>query len=377
MKIAYFIREDFSQLISPCYYNLLPEFEKKGHEITVMNASGKFSDYDCIKVSPKKFPDYPSGAINKLEFSKACRKEIEKKDFDLVFSSAPEYLYYLNDFKIPKISMVQDDWSERMKFTPWIGGISLSKSIPLPMKSKIRQLLDIKIQKKSIEKADGVIFVNKSFAAKHAAKNKAVIPNGADFGSLRKNTKEIKQIKEKFGKEIVLFLGRLELQKNPFLFARIAEQLEHKTGAKFLMIGEGEERKSLENFIKKRGIGNIAMLGWINGMQKSSFLHASKICVLPSLFDPFPVSMIEAMYAENALVASDVGGIKDAIIHNENGLLCKNNDIDSFRNSAKLLLNHSDEARRLAKNAKKSAEKNYSIKNIAKQYLNFFEKAIK
>ena len=56
---------------------------------------------------------------------------------------------------------------------------------------------------------------------------------------------------------------------------------------------------------------------------------------------------------------------------------CTHNDIDSFRNSAKLLLNHSDEAKRLAKNAKKSAEKNYSIKNIAKQYLDFFEKVIK
>ncbi|MDO8537284.1 MAG: glycosyltransferase family 4 protein [archaeon] len=371
MKIAYLIREDISQLVSPCYYNLLPEFEKKGNEITVINLSGKFGKHKCIKASPKKFPDYPSGALNKLAFSSECRKIIEKNNFDLVFASASEYLHNLDGIKIPKIAMVQDEWRERMAHTPWFAEFS-----PLPMKSKFRQMYDARVQEKNISKADGIVFVNKDFASRFSAKNKTVIPNGLDFSSMKKNSKQISRIKKEFNEQIVLFLGRLELQKNPLLFAKIAQQLEAKTDAKFLMIGEGIERKSIESFIEKNSQKNLKLLGWMNG-SKNDYLFASDIYIIPSLFDPCPVSLIEAMFSENAVIGSSVGGIKDAISHNKNGLLCENKNFDAFRNSAKLLLNHSGEAKKLSRNAKKTVQKDYSVKLIAKKYLDFFESVIK
>lgn len=372
MKIAYLIREDFSQIVSPCYYNLLPEFERNGNEITVINTSGNFGKHKCIKVFPKRFPDYPSGVFNKLSFSSACAKELKKKDFDIIFSSAPEYLHNLNNLKIPKIAMVQDEWSERLAFTQWFADFS-----PLPMKSKFRLFLDSFVQKKSIAKSNGVVFVNNSFAQKFFHKNKTVIPNGVDFSLMKNNLNEIKKLKKEFNNQVVLFLGRLEMQKNPLLFARIAQSLEVKTDAKFLIAGEGEERKNLEKFIEKNNLKNIELLGWIDSMQKNKLFGASDIYVLPSLFDPFPVSLVEAMFAQNAVIASNVGGIKDAIQHNQTGLLCENNNFDAFRNSVKLLLNHPSEAKNLARNAKKSAEKNYSIKTIAEQYIEFFEGAMK
>lgn len=82
--------------------------------------------------------------------------------------------------------------------------------------------------------------------------------------------------------------------------------------AQFVVIGEGQERKNLELQIKKYGLENRFFLtGAIPEAQE--LLPAFDVYVISSLKEGFPYTLLEAMRAGLAIVATSVGGIPEAI----------------------------------------------------------------
>lgn len=64
-----------------------------------------------------------------------------------------------------------------------------------------------------------------------------------------------------------------------------------------------------------------------------NLLNNTDIFALISNFEALPISVIEAMSAGKAIIASDVGGLRELIDHGVNGLLVPRNDIDTLVNS--------------------------------------------
>ncbi|MFH1545353.1 MAG: glycosyltransferase family 4 protein [archaeon] len=383
MKIAYLIREGIEGIVSPCYYELVKELEKKGNELIVLNETGSFGDFECIRVNPKKVIDYPSGAFNKILYSRAAKKKLKELKPDLVFGSLPESVYFLHDLDIPKAVMVQDDLKNRINFTPLFSEFKVKYGfIPLPEYTKLGVKIDYFFQLRSLNKSDGVVFVNKE-AEKEFKKKPSnltrVIPNGVnpkDFVLDSKTKREVKKIKDSFPEPIFLFMGRLELQKNPLLFVRAAERVLKKNNAFFLITGNGVMYKRIkEEIIKLNLTERVKLLGWKDGLEKKALLHACHAFVLPSLFDPMPVSLIEAMSCSKPSIVSSVGGMKETI-DGETGIKVEPNNLDQLANAMNSLLSNPKKALHMGKNAKRRIQKFYDWEKIAENYNDFFNELI-
>lgn len=111
------------------------------------------------------------------------------------------------------------------------------------------------------------------------------IPNPVDFEPQPQDSFLRKENK-------VLFLGRLDAVKRPWLFAEIAKQMPE---FEFYMAGQSHEpamRSLMESY---KGIENLHLLGHVEGEQKAQLLKQCKYLVNTSIHEALPVSFLEAM----------------------------------------------------------------------------------
>lgn len=164
----------------------------------------------------------------------------------------------------------------------------------------------------------------------------------------------------------VLYLARLHPRKRPLLFVQAATTLTSKyPNARFALVGpdEGEGNaveSAIQGGIDSRRItwtGSTAPEKTIQRMKQSS------IYVLPSVDEPFPMSVLEAMSLGIPVVVTSSCGLAAAIAANEAGIVCGDNPYDISHAIASLL---SDSSLRhdLGTNARRVVEENYSIANV-------------
>lgn len=107
-------------------------------------------------------------------------------------------------------------------------------------------------------------------------------------------------------------IGRISFQKNPDLFNTIALRFSKYN---FIWIGDGELKNQLT-------APNITITGWsLDQKEVMSRLNSIDIYLQTSLWEGLPIALLEAMALEKPLVATNIIGNKDIVVHNENGYL--------------------------------------------------------
>lgn len=137
------------------------------------------------------------------------------------------------------------------------------------------------------------------------------------------NVKDIqekaREAKEKEGYDIV-FLGRLSIQKNPLAFLQIVSEVSKKIAVQVVMIGDGELREEVKSEIKKRGLNNIIdMKGFMNNPY--GILQSSKLLCMPSKWEGYGLSAVEALSLGTPVICSRAGGLP-GIVNNCCGKIC-------------------------------------------------------
>ena len=87
-----------------------------------------------------------------------------------------------------------------------------------------------------------------------------------------------------------------------------------------VLIGDGEARPSLERLARQLGVTDVVHFAGVRP-NEPNLHHLFDISVLCSLSEAFPNSILEAMAAGKAVVATRVGGVVDAVVDRETGLL--------------------------------------------------------
>ncbi len=119
--------------------------------------------------------------------------------------------------------------------------------------------------------------------------------------------------------------------------------------------------KNINNLIKKLKLENsIIIEGAVPYDKVRNFLALSDIFVLPSLYEGLPLSLLEAMALDRAVIFTDLPGAKKIITNGVEGLLIKPADINSLVEAIIRLLKDKDLRENLGFNAKKKAE-NFDI----------------
>jgi glycosyltransferase involved in cell wall biosynthesis len=136
-------------------------------------------------------------------------------------------------------------------------------------------------------------------------------------------------------------IGRLAPIKHHTLFIDAIEALFLQTQKSFkaIIIGDGETRIFLENYVQqkpKEVQSQIVFAGWIREVDVA--LAGLDLVCLSSKNEGTPVSLIEAQAAKKFIVSTNVGGIAD-ILHPSCGLLSEPGDLDAFARNLCLAVN--------------------------------------
>jgi glycosyltransferase involved in cell wall biosynthesis len=123
------------------------------------------------------------------------------------------------------------------------------------------------------------------------------------------------------GGQTVLFVGRLDLQKSPFVLLKAVQGiLQAHSDVHLLFVGDGPQRAKLEDWVHARGLGtNIHFAGWRDDV--ASIMRACQCLALPSSWEGMPNVVLEAMAAGLPVVATDVEGTSEVIKNHLTGLL--------------------------------------------------------
>ena len=116
---------------------------------------------------------------------------------------------------------------------------------------------------------------------------------------------------------VILFLGRITLQKGPDYFLEMAQKvLESHPDARFIMAGTGDmSRKLLRNSASFKLKNRFLFTGFLNRKQVERILRASDIYVLPSVSEPFGISPLEAMAYGITSIISKQSGVSEVVNH--------------------------------------------------------------
>ncbi|GAG26330.1 unnamed protein product, partial [marine sediment metagenome] len=119
----------------------------------------------------------------------------------------------------------------------------------------------------------------------------------------------------------------------------------------FLIIGDGPERKNLENLIKKYQLQDkVFLLGRMPDAYQ--YLRAFDVFVLPSLKEGFPWVILEAMAAEVPIVATKVGAVPEVIENGKSGFLVEVKDIEGLTKKIQNFLEDSELQTKFVREAK-------------------------
>lgn len=208
----------------------------------------------------------------------------------------------------------------------------------------------------------------------------SVIPNGVDLTcfSLKSNTTGVKKdlgIGE--NEAMMLNISRLTPVKGIDTLIKITERL-LKDGVKVktVIVGNDPYKGEYQKLAQATGVSeNIIFTGFRKDIPE--LMSACDIFVLPSLSEGLPAVLLEASACGKPIIASNVGGIPDIVIHGETGFLAEPKDIDSFTHYVKLLLNDEDLSRNLGRNAYEHVKRNFDWDMIIKKYEEIYEQMMK
>lgn len=117
--------------------------------------------------------------------------------------------------------------------------------------------------------------------------------------------------------QVVLFLGRLTMQKGPEYFLQTAKRvLEVKPDTLFVVAGSGDLEKKLMIMAATLGISHrVIFTGFLRGKAKSALFQRADVFVMPSVSEPFGIVALEALAREKPVILSRQSGAVEIIKH--------------------------------------------------------------
>mgnify|MGYP003296370807 CR=1 FL=1 len=116
---------------------------------------------------------------------------------------------------------------------------------------------------------------------------------------------------------VVLYLSRVSRQKGPMSFLRAAHRvLERRRDVRFVVAGKGEMIPEMIDYAIKNGIiENVTFTGFVPDEEAQKLYESADVYVLPSVSEPFGISVLEAMTSGVPTIVSKTTGVGEALTH--------------------------------------------------------------
>jgi glycosyltransferase involved in cell wall biosynthesis len=210
-----------------------------------------------------------------------------------------------------------------------------------------------------------------------------VIPNGiSDDFHIREDVQKLndrlcKKVKINLrNRKMILSVGRIVERKGFHWFVTnvLPKIVMEERDVVFLLAGEGPFKGTIEKSIINAGMRkHVILLGKVDNETLRLLYNSSHVMVVPNIpvegdIEGFGVVVLEATSCGLPLVASGTEGIREAIVHGENGFLVETFNAEKFSRTLLFILENSRRAKVLGEKARRFTLRNFAWEKIAKMY---------
>jgi len=220
----------------------------------------------------------------------------------------------------------------------------------------------------------------------HHAKNQGlkkdavVIPHGVDLDDFNPNKYSKDIIHKNFGilndETMVLSLQRLhKLKSVEYLINAIPGVTKKSPNVKFIIVGEGPQKKELEELVKKGDIeDNVIFTGFVpHGEKLLLLLSSCDIFAFHSNYESFGIVLVEAMASGKPVISTDVGAIPEIVDDGKTGIIVPPRDPKALANAILKLVRDKDLRIKMGIEGRKKAEREYNWDRIVEMYEGIYE----
>jgi len=202
------------------------------------------------------------------------------------------------------------------------------------------------------------------------------IHNGLDLSKIQiKSNQQLPFSHQRIfaSKPVILSAGRLSRQKNYKDLLHHFAVSKIKKEAQLVIIGDGPDRKALEELIHTYKLNeSVHLLGWVENPYM--YMRKAAVFLLCSLWEGLPTVLIEAMCCGAPIVSFDCpSGPKEIIDHEGNGFLIELGKFDILLNKIDNILNNKYELQQIQKNGFKTIAQ-FSMERMIGDYIKLFKK---
>jgi len=179
-----------------------------------------------------------------------------------------------------------------------------------------------KIEKAGMDAADAIVTVSnwtkQIVESKYAISPEKVhvIHNGIDLEDIKQVPSQVQAMKA-MGNKVVLFVGRITIQKGPDYFVRAAKRvLEYRPKTIFIVSGSGDMEHQMIREAADLGIGDkIIFAGFLRGDDLNGIYQAADLYIMPSISEPFGITPLESLANGTPVLISKQSGVAEVLAH--------------------------------------------------------------
>ncbi len=327
-------------------FHLSVELRKLGHEVYILTAKyPNFEERDpfvyrvgkVVILPPLRIFNYTNLTVTVVNPLK-IREFLRSGSFDVVHTHGPL------SFNLPQIALHYSKSCNVATFHTVFVGFNYNKIFKIFFGNYAKKIRAAIFVSKTAEKEADVFGFRKKF----------VVPNGVDIRRFSPEGERIEFQK----RPVVLFVGRLERRKGVDIVIKAVKGLD----VELVVAGDGPLLKRL-----REEFPWVNFIGPVSRECLPVFYRSADVFVAPSLGgESFGIVLLEAMASGVPVIASDIEGYKNVVVHGVNGLLFQTGSPESLRFQLKELLKNPMLKNNLIKKGLETAEK-YSWEKIARR----------
>jgi rhamnosyl/mannosyltransferase len=234
-----------------------------------------------------------------------------------------------------------------------------------------------------LERAHRIIVTSPNYLASSPLLKKfrdkcVVIPLGIDLGKFERKgrEKEIAAIRSRFGKKIVLFVGRLARYKGiPYLLEAMK-----KVSGQLLIVGRGKLEGHLKRQVKRGNLSRkVHFLGELEERGMLPFFHACELFVLPSITrnEAFGLVQLEAMACCKPVISTKLDtGVSYVNQNGVTGFVVPPRDSKALADAINQLLKDENVRTRMGIEGRRRVERKFTREKMAEETLKLYEEIL-